>query len=280
MSGNQNQPDIQKVRLFSPEDRDKILNRILTILQADNRIAGVLVVGSGAAGFEDIYSDIDLCVVMELEKDVLSAFQEWGARIREMFPVFNYVESIRGANVYLWILLLDNFLEIDICFLCSSDLSARRERWKIAFDRSGKLEGIMRSSWENRPEPDIQSAYIYRVNSICYYITWAVVAVKRGLPWRALHELEQIRNQTVELRGLREGLETKHFRQVDKMSEEFLADIQQTLVLSTNAADIMDAVKVATKCFFREARSLDKMLGLNAASKLELKMREYLELFG
>ena len=264
---------------YSPVTRETTLNRLLTALQSDQRIAGLLVVGSGAEGFEDVYSDIDLCAVTTSADDVRPAFQEWGVKIREMLPVFHSVESVRGSNIYLWILLLENFLEIDLCFLCLDDLYARRNRWKTIFDRSGRIEDIMQSSWKSRPKPNLEETYRYRLGSILHYISYAAVAIQRDQPWRAMYEIEQIRNQTIELRGLREELETKRFRHVDQMSDDFLMSLEQTLVLSLRRVDLMNVLRAATTCFFREAQHYDKMLNLNLAEDFETKMKAYLELF-
>ncbi len=264
---------------YSPATREEILNRLLIDLRSDERLAGLLVVGSGAEGFEDEHSDIDLCAVTTSADDVRSAFEEWGVKIREMLHVFHALESVRAANVYLWVIFLDNFLEIDICFLCLDDLRATRNRWRTVFDRSGKIEDFMQSSWENRPKPDLEEAYRSRFDSIWHCIKHASIAVQRNQPWRAIFELELIRNRAIELRGLREELETKRFRHVDQMPEDFLTDLENTLVLSLRSADIMDALKAATACFFREARHYDEMLDLELAKSFETKMKAYLELF-
>ena len=151
---------------YSPVTREAILNRFLTALRSDERIAGLVIVGSGAEGFEDDYSDIDLCAVTTLADDVKPAFQEWGVKIREMLPMFHSLESPRAPNVYLWVFLLENFLKIDLCFLCLDDLRATRKRWKTVFDRSGRIESIMQSSWENRPKPNLEETYRSRLSSI------------------------------------------------------------------------------------------------------------------
>ena len=273
------QTDTDQPYHYSPAEREATLNRLLTALQNDQRIAGVLVVGSGAEDFADIYSDIDLCAVTTSAADVRPAFQEWGVKIREMLPVFHSVTSVRGANIYLWILLLENFLEIDLCFLCLDDLHARRNRWKTVFDRSGRIESIMQSSWENRPKPNLEETYRYRLGSIWHYISYAAVAIQRDQPWRATYEIEQIRNQTVELRGLRDALETKRFRHVDQMSADFLTSLEQTLILSLRSVDLMNALRAATTCFFREAQHFDEILDLKLAERFETKVKVYLELF-
>lgn len=236
-----------------------------------------MLVGSGAIGFDDVYSDIDLSVVVAAEDDLAAVFREWRGRMEKVLPVIHCVKVTYGPNNYLYAFLLDGFLELDVGFLCLANLSAKRERWKIAFDRSGKIEAIMQSSFEKRPQPDIRATYLSRINSIWHYIIHVVAALKRRQPWKALHYFEDIRNRTVEFAGLRRGLETKHFRQVYQMPDEFLAELQQTLLSSTDTADILRAPKAVTLCFFGEARGFDKMLGLDVASNLEAKMQEYLE---
>lgn len=137
----------------------------------------------------------------------------------------------------------------------------------------------MQSSWKNRPKPNLEETYRYRLGSIWHYISYAAVAVQRDQPWRAVYEIEQIRNQTIELRGLREELETKRFRHVDQMSEDFLTSLEQTLVLSLRSVDLMNALRAATACFFREARHFDEMLDIKLAERFETKVKAYLKLF-
>lgn len=264
---------------YSPATREAILDRLLTALQNDKRIAGLVIVGSGAEGFEDDYSDIDLCAITTLPDDVKPASQEWGVKICETLPMFHSIEVRRAPNIYLWVFLLKNFLEIDLCFLCLDDLQATRNRWRTVFDSSGRIESIMKSSWENRPRPNLEEAYRSRLSSISHYIRHAAIAVQRKQPWRAIYELEQIRNSAIELQGLREELETKRFRYVDKMSEDFLMCLEQTLVLSLSEIDVMNALEAATVCFFDEARHFDKMLNLKLAEDFETKMKAYLKLF-
>ncbi len=264
---------------YSPATREAILDRLLNALRSDKRLVGLLVVGSGAEGFEDDHSDIDLCAVTTSADDVRPAFQEWGEKIRQMLPTFHSLESPRAPNIYLWVFFLENFLEIDLCFLCLNDLRATRNRWNTILDRSGRIESIMQSSWENRPKPDLEEAYRFRLSSIWHCIKHAAIAVQRQQPWRAIYELEQIRDRVIELRGLREELETKRFRHVDQMPEDFLTDLEQTLVLSLKGVDIMNALRAATTCFFNEARQYDKILNLDLAWRFETKMKAYLALF-
>ena len=49
--------------MYSTEERENALNLICDALRQDDRVAGCVLVGSGAVGFADEFSDIDLHVV-------------------------------------------------------------------------------------------------------------------------------------------------------------------------------------------------------------------------
>ena len=262
--------------LCSPEQRHECLDRLLAALETDDRIAGVVVVGSGAVGFDDRYSDIDLSVVVGLEEDTEPVFREWKERVEELFDVIWYAEAIYGPSNFLHLFLLDGFLELDMGILSFSNLAARRERWRVAFDRSGEIDQVMRTSWEQRPRRDVPTIYQRRLDSIWHFVMRAAVAVKRHQPWAALHELEQIRNRTVELAGLNTGLDNRDFRDMHHMPGAFVAGLEQTLVCTTEPEAIVEALKAATCCFFGQAKKLDEVLGLVRAARLEAKMMEYL----
>ncbi len=71
---------------YSPEYRQATLDKVLAALEADERIIGVLVVGSGAVGFDDDLSDIDLCIVAadddaeSVFRDRRHRFEDWNRR--------------------------------------------------------------------------------------------------------------------------------------------------------------------------------------------------------
>ena len=55
--------------------------------------------------------------------------------------------------------------------------------------------------------------------------------------------------------------------------------LEQTLILSLRDVDIMNALKAAAACFFREVRHFDEVLDLKLAEHFQTKMKAYLELF-
>jgi predicted nucleotidyltransferase len=104
-------------KLYSPEEREHILRLIVNALEVDERIAGIVLVGSGAVGFEDEYSDIDLSVVVEKRDDVKPIFRQWDAKMKATVPVICCFETEYAPDNLLWGFFLDNILEVDMGFL-------------------------------------------------------------------------------------------------------------------------------------------------------------------
>jgi predicted nucleotidyltransferase len=256
---------------MTPEQRQTILDQLIDLFQTDSRIASVLIVGSGAFGFTDDYSDIDLAVVAYDELDAVYA--DWWSRLNEAFSVLSY---FRAPARYLYGLLLTGFLEVDLGFNSLTTLIARRGHWKIVFDRSAQVESIMQASWANRHAPDMEETYTHLVTSIWHYIMHVTVAIQRGQVWRAYSDLGDIREQTVRLAGLRYDLDTKRFREVDRLPVDLLGSLQATLPASLQPDELQRALRAAVECFFREAYCMDAALGLKLAPIYEAQMREYL----
>jgi hypothetical protein len=238
-----------------------------------------VLVGSGAVGFQDEYSDIDLSVVVGSRGNIEAVFQEWGEKFRQELPLAGHFKTRYAADNLLWGFFLDNYLEIDIGFLCPDNLVARSERWEVVFDRSGKVDDILRTTWERRPAIDVRSAYLENFNGVWHYITHVAICTRRGQFLRALHYLDELRDDTVEIAGLRLGLQTRNYRDVDCFPATLRRKLGQTFVGRPGRAEIMRALKVATVLFYEEAEKLERKLGLNNAGALKTKMLEYISFF-
>lgn len=265
--------------LYTTEDRKQVMETLVALLKADTRVAGAILVGSGAYGFRDRYSDIDLCVAVTNAEDVLSAFCEFGAMVAQQFSLFQHEESPRGHNSYLHVFLLENYLECDIGFVALENLRATRKHWHVVFDRSDQLDQLMESTWAETTIPKISpERYQSKLNDIWYFIMHSAVAATRNEPWRALTLLEEVRRRTLDLRGIRDGCETKLAREVDGMSARFLHRLAESLPISLNSREILRALEVAVEMFFTEARELDHIHGEDHPMVLQERMMTFVEL--
>lgn len=260
---------------FTPESRQETLKRILAALEEDERIIGVLIVGSGAVGFDDDLSDIDLSIVAS-DEDAEPVFRDWRARFEDLLPIIDCGEVVYGPGSYLYVILLDGFLEFDAGFMAIGKLSAKRERWRVAFDRSGRIEGIMHRTWAERRKPDLGTEYHRRADGIWHIIMHVGQALMRSHLVRGLHYLETIRTRTIELACIRMDLDAGDYRQVHQLPSELIDRLQATLPASIGDVELLRACETAIDCFFAEAREWDGMLDTDIADTLEPRMRQYL----
>jgi len=84
---------VDESKLYSAAYRCRVLDELTTALMDDERIAGAVLVGSGAAGFKDRYSDIDLAVLVGDESRVDEVYADWWRRIHALFPIVDAFEE-------------------------------------------------------------------------------------------------------------------------------------------------------------------------------------------
>ena len=247
---------------FTPQQRQAALDSLLAAFEADSRIAGVIVVGSGSVGFADEYSDIDLDVVMHAADDVAPVVVEWTARIREMFDVWGQFGVDYAPDSFLRGFLLANYLELDIGFVYLGNLAAGKWRWRVAFDRSGQIEDIQQRTWAAHQGPDVRAEYEHALGIIWHNVLHVAVAVRRGQVWRAMHDLDTVRQMAIAMAGLRHDLNVKRARYADELPAEFRAALERSLPGSATPEAIMGALQAATECFFSEARGVAQTRGV------------------
>jgi hypothetical protein len=218
-------------------------------------------------------------VVVSDTREVEEVFRDWIEHVQEEYNVVSYFNVVISKGNYLAGFFLENFLELNIGFLCFSNLTAKRSRWRVAFDRTGRISAHMQDHWDKRVPPDVESRYRQLMSSIWHYIVHAAISAKRKQTWRAIYYLEEVRNRTVELCCMSRGLESRNYRQVHQLPEEFLLDLNKTLPTSISQRQIIRCLSAASSLYFSEARVLDEQLALSLAHDLEIVLSSFLAQF-
>src|SRR3712207_2026666 len=92
--------------------RAEVLRRLSDALREDRRLAGAVLVGSGANGFQDDESDIDLVAPVAAEYDAATVFRDWKARIGDVIAVRYQAETAFTEQHHLLVLLCADRLEV------------------------------------------------------------------------------------------------------------------------------------------------------------------------
>jgi predicted nucleotidyltransferase len=262
------------VRPYSAADRASLQRTLIDGFARDERVEGVLVVGSGAHGFADEYSDVDLAVILRAGEPAAFAL-EWATRLESQLPVVDRFGDDRREAGYVVGLLLENFLEVDVGFLRMDQMAERGMPWAIAFDRLGDVERRQRAL---EPEPeDRVEAYRSHADGIWHWIMRCRVAIARGCPLLALTDLDEVRMRTLRVAAIRRGIGNRKY--FDELPREVVSRVAESLPRALDTNELSRALTASAQAFFTEASALEAELGLDVASRLEPVVTAYLEHF-
>ncbi len=249
--------------MFTTEERKTILDEITSDFLKDEMFIGSVLVGSGALGFRDNYSDIDLVLVHKEEADISMLF----SKVHEIIKRNNTIATVLNQyNRNLQVILLDNYLEIDIGFHTLDTLSARRPDFKVLFDKSGKIQDIMEKScernlFENKGTTEAvdMERELYRADgNLWYNIIHCVNSFVRGETYRCYYELEELRRTLISLIGKRNNKEAKRFRSVHKLNEVERKKIDPLFVYPNSNDDLKKVLLLMCEMFYEEFDSWKK----------------------
>src|SRR5215208_6894014 len=179
--------------LFTPEEREETARRVSRLLGSDDRIDGVVIVGS-LAGQGDRWSDIDIEVIVADDEELSAVTADWLENLYELLPVVHHFEAAFGETLVRGF-LLENLLELDLAF----ELAGRFSVWgpaRVVFDRSGRVADAANALAQGDPESADRAG---EAGFAWHDVLHACTAVRRGRSWQGVWYLERVRNRTLKL---------------------------------------------------------------------------------
>jgi len=245
-------------KMYSEIDRKNILDKLVKICKSIEDIDGVILVGSGAEGFTDKWSDIDLSIVIFEEEKIRQVWDKVNEDIISTFDIMKISYNEYEENNFLSAIFLNNYLEIDIGVLSINKLVAKRKPWNILYDKSGNIAKRMDETWEKRKIPSLNIEIEHSVNTVWYHIKNGAFALKREKLYRAVKEIEELRNEIVKIRALKENKVAKHFRDVDDMDKAFLQGLEKTFFKEVTINELSKALINSLDLYFDLIKELNE----------------------
>ena len=214
--------------MYSIEERNLIINKLAKHFAQCKDVEAVVLVGSNAGCDSDKYSDIDLSVIVKEEqiKKLWLNTEKWLKKNFDYFRHFMQVYSEKSLSIGMF---LNNALELDIGFTNKElfvNHSVNRPTLKQKILYATKNFSIDKK--DPAADIDVSSLIETRTNDMWYNIKNAIFALKRNNLFRAAKEIEEIREQNIEILAKERGLESKHFRHVDKFEKSIQDDLKST----------------------------------------------------
>jgi predicted nucleotidyltransferase len=212
--------------MVDPVVRNTLLTRLVGVLREDKRLAGAVLVGSGAVGFLDAESDLDVVVAVANGHDATTVYQEWGLRLEARLPVVYRARAGPFQLAHrLYSVLLDAdgpLLELDLSFVSVGELRATRPHWRVLFDSSGDVHARMAIPLREAPAAE---ASLPLFDAAVHRVLECRKALRRGRIWYAALVLHEVQELTLRLACLVRFEDTQRFISVQRFVDDLPPDL-------------------------------------------------------
>jgi predicted nucleotidyltransferase len=229
--------------MFSAEEREALRERLLEWARGDGRITGAAVTGSGAAGRQDEWSDIDLYFGVDgtTPDDVLDG---WTERVQRELDAIRLFDIRAGRAIYR-VFLLPSGLEVDLAFAPADEFAGAAATFRAVFGTPVERQATT-------PEPAAQAAHL--VGLCCHHALHARACIERGKLWQAEHVIHVTRDHVVELACLRHRLQSYFGREIDRLPADVTTPLEAALPTALAPDELRRALAATTVALRTELR--------------------------
>lgn len=209
-----------------PSLHSRFLSDALPRIRQDARVAGVAITGSIAEGRPDIYSDVDLILVIDDEA--------YDAVMRERLVLIgswaSLVAGFTGEHVgeprVIITLVGPPLLHVDFKFVRASDFAERTEDLEILWDRDGLLTGALAQQPPVTPAFDLQ----WIEDRFWIWVHYGATKLGRGELFETISFLTYLRETVLgPLAARRVGAFPRGVRHLETIAPEETRNLQATL---------------------------------------------------
>ena len=192
--------------MYTEEQRTKWIERLTLAAENMEDIQGVVLVGSGAYGFRDPYSDVDLVLVAKSSDAVPRIRAAWVSMLQQTQMVLKHKVYRHQPDIWVSCFLLDGYLEMDVGIWSLNKIRATKAHWKVLYDQSAPDIETRLQNTLTEPRAQAGQAAEDSTTLMWQFIRGASVALSRGHAMKAMKEMEYLRDKIAELTLLRDGI--------------------------------------------------------------------------
>lgn len=226
--------------MYTEQDRDTLLAQISEFIAGNPLFEGLVQIGSGAEGYRDIYSDIDLMAgcydgqdISTAEETLLSMFNSFGS---DYIDRRRWSDTVLGLSVY-W----SNGLSVDLSFMPTIEIPIRSQRWMILLSKTAAFENTVHSSANNLRK----QSHFGVDNVVCHKFLYALrrceIAAKRGEYIFADSMLAEARQHLLTMEAAYCEKDLHQFKAYNSLPSDFLSQLESTYPVCRDVSGIVNA---------------------------------------
>ena len=214
--------------MYKATDRERLLNRIIGFMRDRSAFEGLLQIGSGAAQFADIYSDIDLmagCYDVDCVKDANQQLQQFFTELGACHVEKRaWTSTALGLSVYF-----EDGLSTDISFMPTPELPIRSPQYKVVFAKTENFTNAVNAGTQRFAERSqrygLDDSVHYRFVRELRYVEIALLREQFVFADIAPGNARQL---LLAVETVAEGKKLHQFKAYNTLSQSFLNRLEET----------------------------------------------------
>lgn len=255
--------------------RAELLQRVSDALFQDQRVAGAVLVGSGAAGFRDDESDLDIVAPVDAGHDAALVFREWKGRIGQVVGEHYQADTAATEAEHLLVVHCSGLLELDLSFPPLAELTALAPRWRILWARSDAVARRLEQP-AAAPSQAAELAYRWTLHRAVHRVTAAARALRRGNVWKAILQMDELRRFALQLACLELRGDTHVDAHTDALPPQVLGAFSASLPPSPDVDSVRRSLEACVEQLLAHTAALDRRYGVGHSRSLEPLLSEHL----
>jgi len=239
--------------VFTVEQRDALLDRVLGLGRDDERILAGALVGSLAVDAGDRFSDVDMTFAVADGVPVADVLGDWTRTLVDELDAVPLVDLERGPTTYR-VFLLPDALQFDLSMTAAAAFRPGGPRFRLLFGETAAGD----------PPTTAPGSLFIATPAIAEDIFgWGVIyalharaCIERGRVWQAEHHVGAVRDHALSLACLRRGVIAVQARGYDDLPAETLAPFTRALIGRMEPDALRAALAAAVVALMREAADL------------------------
>lgn len=220
--------------MYTEQDRQQLLDQLQTTLEKLPQIEGLLLMGSGASGFADLYSDIDMMAGCFRTEDLAAVTDELdrfftSRGICHLEPRA-WSPTVLGLSAYF-----PNGLSVDLSYMPTPELPILAPGCRILFSKS---DAFTQAAASPAPRPrELPTPYAF-IRELRY----VQIDLLRGNLIHADLALSHARQLLLTTEAAMEGQKLHQFKAYHTLDPHFLAQLELTYPTARTTAAYRDAL--------------------------------------
>ena len=242
--------------MFTVEQRDALVERVLRLGREDERVVAGAIVGSLAVDAGDRFSDVDLTFGVAGGAQVANVLDEWTRLLIDELDAAPLVDLQRRPTTYR-VFLLPDALQLDLSMTPAAQFRPAGPRFRLLFGETAgddpadptPVPGNLFISTPAVPGDIFGCGVIYALHSRA--------CIERGRAWQAEHYVGAVRDYALALACLREEKTAVQARGYDDLSAKTLARSEGAHVGSLEPEALRAALAASVVALTREGSEAD-----------------------